>query len=47
VQNPRDLLVTFPTGPVTIWQISTRVNNPNNDDPSLLDPVAWHAGQSS
>jgi hypothetical protein len=38
--DPRDLLVAFPTAPMTMWQISTQVNNPDNDDPSLLDPVA-------
>jgi hypothetical protein len=32
---------------MTIWSISTRVNNPENDDPSILDrvaePVDWQA----
>ena len=34
---PRDLLITYPSDPMTMWPISTRVNSPDNDDPSLLD----------
>jgi hypothetical protein len=34
------LLVAFPAEPVTMWPISTRVNKPENDDASLLDPAA-------
>jgi len=26
-----------------IWPISTRVNKPENDDPSILDPVELFA----
>jgi putative SOS response-associated peptidase YedK len=37
--DPRDLLVPYPAGPMRIWSISTRVNKPENDDPSLLEPV--------
>jgi putative SOS response-associated peptidase YedK len=33
--DPRDLLLSYPT----MWPISTRVNKPENDDPSLLDRV--------
>jgi putative SOS response-associated peptidase YedK len=35
--GPHDLLITYPAEPMTMWPISTRVNNPDNDDSSLLD----------
>jgi putative SOS response-associated peptidase YedK len=35
--DPRDLLITYPSEPMAMWPISTRVNTPENDDPSLLD----------
>jgi hypothetical protein len=35
-EPPADLLATFPTEPMTVWPISTRVNSPKNDDPGLL-----------
>jgi putative SOS response-associated peptidase YedK len=35
--DPHDLLITYPSEPMTMWPISTRVNKPDNDDPSLLD----------
>jgi putative SOS response-associated peptidase YedK len=35
--DPHDLLITYPSEPMTMWPISTRVNMPENDDPSLLD----------
>jgi hypothetical protein len=28
-----------PLKPMRMWPISTRVNKPENDDPSILDPV--------
>jgi putative SOS response-associated peptidase YedK len=34
-----DLLVPFPSEPMTMWPISTRMNSPNNDDEHLLEPV--------
>ncbi len=37
--DPRDLLVPFPSEPTTMWPISTRVNKPENDDPSILEHV--------
>lgn len=37
--DPRDLLVPFPSEPMTIWPISTRVNKPENDDPTILEPM--------
>ena len=47
VPNPHDLLLTYPPDPMTMWPISTRVNKPENDDPSLLDrakePLDWQA----
>ena len=35
--DPRDLLITYPSETMTMWQISTRVNTPENDDASLLN----------
>ena len=35
--DPHDLLITYPSEPMTIWPISTRVNKPENDDPTLLE----------
>jgi len=35
--DPHNLLITYPSEPMTMWPISTRVNKPENDDPSLLD----------
>ena len=37
---PRELLVPYPSDPMRIWPISTRVNKPENDDEQLLDPLA-------
>jgi putative SOS response-associated peptidase YedK len=34
--DPCDLLITYPSEPMTIWPISTRVTSPKNDDSSLL-----------
>ncbi|MEW5772535.1 MAG: SOS response-associated peptidase [Thermodesulfobacteriota bacterium] len=33
------LLAPFPAGLMEAWPVSKRVNNPRNDDPSLLDKV--------
>ena len=38
--DPRDLLVPYPSELMKMWPISTRVNKPDNDDPSILDQVA-------
>jgi putative SOS response-associated peptidase YedK len=38
--DPHDLLISYPSGPMTMWPISTRVNNPEHDDPSILDRTA-------
>jgi hypothetical protein len=35
--DPRDLLIPYSSEPMTMWPISTRVNKPENDDPSLLE----------
>jgi len=40
--DPRDLLQSYPAELMRMWPISTRVNKPENDDPSLLDPIAEH-----
>lgn len=37
--DPRDLLITYPSEPMVMWPISSRVNKPENDDASLLDQV--------
>jgi len=38
--DPHDLLVSFPAEPMAMWPISTRVNRPENDEATLLDPAA-------
>jgi len=35
--DPHDLLITYPSAPINMWPISTRVNKPENDDATLLD----------
>jgi hypothetical protein len=30
----------FPSEPMRVWPISTRVNKPENDDPSIVEPIA-------
>jgi len=35
--NPHDLLITYPSEPMAMWPISTRVNKPENDDATLLE----------
>jgi putative SOS response-associated peptidase YedK len=37
--DPRDMLVAFPSEPMTMWPISTRVNKPDNDDAAILEPI--------
>jgi len=41
--DPRDLLVPFPAEPMTTWSISTRVNKPDNDDPTVLEVLVPEA----
>jgi putative SOS response-associated peptidase YedK len=37
--DPRDLLRPFPAEPMRMWPISTRVNKPENDDPSIIEQI--------
>jgi putative SOS response-associated peptidase YedK len=37
--DPGDLMRPFPADLMRVWPISTRVNKPENDDPSILEPV--------
>jgi putative SOS response-associated peptidase YedK len=37
--DPRDLMRPFPAGAMRMWPISTGVNKPENDDPSIVEPV--------
>jgi len=36
-RDAHDLLITYPSKPMTMWPISTRVNKPENDDCTPLD----------
>jgi putative SOS response-associated peptidase YedK len=38
--DPGDLMRPFPVEPMRMWPISTRVNKPENDDPSIVEPIA-------
>jgi hypothetical protein len=37
--DPRGLMRPFPAGPLRMWPISTRVNKPEKDDPSIIEPI--------
>ena len=37
--DPRDLMRPFPAQPMRMWPLSTRVNKPENDDPSIVEPI--------
>jgi putative SOS response-associated peptidase YedK len=37
--DPRDLMRPFPAHQMQVWPISTRVNKPENDDPSIMEPI--------
>ena len=37
--DPRDLMQPFPAHLMRMWPISTRVNKPENDDPSIIEPI--------
>jgi putative SOS response-associated peptidase YedK len=37
--DPRDLMRPFPSEPMRMWPISTRVNKPENDDPSIIELI--------
>jgi putative SOS response-associated peptidase YedK len=40
---PADLLRVFPAEPIRMYPISTPVNKPENDEPSILEPIALSA----
>ena len=37
--DPLELMRPFPADLMRIWPISTRVNKPENDDPSIIEPI--------
>jgi putative SOS response-associated peptidase YedK len=37
----RDLMRPLPAGLMRMWPISTRVNRPETDDPSIVEPIEW------
>jgi putative SOS response-associated peptidase YedK len=37
--DPHELMRSFPAGGMRMWPISTRVNKPENDDPSIVEPI--------
>ena len=37
--DPRDLLVPYPSEGMRMWPVSQRVNRPENDDESILEPA--------
>jgi putative SOS response-associated peptidase YedK len=37
--DPSDPMRLFPAGLMRMWPISTRVNKPENDDPSIIEPI--------
>lgn len=41
--DPRDLMRPFSAEPMRMWPISTRVNKPENDDPSIVEPIELSA----
>jgi putative SOS response-associated peptidase YedK len=41
--DPHDLMRPFPAQPMRMWPISTRVNKPENDDPSIVEPIELSA----
>ncbi len=41
-KEPADLLRSYPSADMRMWPISTRVNSPNNDDPSILKQATKH-----
>lgn len=38
-RDPRDLMRPYPAEPMRTWPLSTRVNKPENDDPSIIEPI--------
>ncbi len=41
--DPHDLMRPFQAEPMRMWPISTRVNKPENEDPSIVEPVELSA----
>jgi putative SOS response-associated peptidase YedK len=41
--DPRDLMRAFPADLTRMWPISTRVNKPENDDASVVEPIELRA----
>ena len=41
--DPDDLMRPFPAELMRLWPISTRVNKPENDDPSIVEAAAGAA----
>jgi putative SOS response-associated peptidase YedK len=41
-KDPADLLRSYPSADMQMWPISSLVNSPNNDDPSILEPATAH-----
>jgi hypothetical protein len=39
--DPRELMRPFPSVPMQMWPISARVNKPENDDHSIVDPIEF------
>jgi putative SOS response-associated peptidase YedK len=37
--DPQSLMRQFPADLMLMWPISTRVNKPENDDPSIIEPI--------
>jgi putative SOS response-associated peptidase YedK len=37
--DPCELMRRFPADLMRMWPISTRVNKPENDDPSIVEPI--------
>jgi putative SOS response-associated peptidase YedK len=41
-ENPADLLRSYPSADMQMWPSSMRVNSPDNNDPSILEPATAH-----
>jgi putative SOS response-associated peptidase YedK len=39
--DPSDLMRRFPADPMRMWPISTRINKPENSEPSLIEPIEF------
>jgi len=43
-RDPADLLRSYPSADMRMWPVSTRVNSPDNDDSSILEPISAPVG---